>query len=107
MVSEDLKEQYWSLIRRTRKSGRVAQSVIDRVEKSWEAFEPEVVEEALRIHTMRYPEYKENYTIGIMRNLQKQKAAGQPVKQKEKNKFFNFEQHGYDIKELERRLIKR
>lgn len=107
MVSGDIKEQYWSLIRRTRKSGRVAQSVIDRVEKSWEAFEPEVVEEALRIHTMRYPGYKENYTIGIMRNLQKQKAAGQLVKQKEKNKFFNFEQHGYDIKELERRLIKR
>ncbi len=107
MVSRELKERYWSLIRRTRKSGRVAQSVIDRVEKSWEAFDPEVVEEALRIHTMRYPEYKENYTIGIMRNLQKQKAAGQPVKQKEKNKFFNFEQHGYDIKELERRLIKR
>ena len=107
MVSRELKERYWSLIRRTRKSGRVAQSVIDRVEKSWEAFDPEVVEEALRIHTMRYPEYEENYTIGIMRNLQKQKAAGQPVKQKEKNKFFNFEQHGYDIKELERRLIKR
>ena len=107
MVSEDLKEQYWSLIRKTRKSGRVARSVIDRVEKSWEAFEPEVVEEALRIHTTRYPGYKENYTIGIMRNLQKQKAAGHPIKQKEKNKFFNFERHGYDIKELERRLIKR
>lgn len=107
MVSRELKERYWSFIRKTRKSGRVAKSVVERVEKSWEAFDPDVVEEALRIHTMRYPEYKENYTIGIMRNLQKQKAAGHPVKQKEKNKFFNFDQHGYDIKELERKLIKR
>lgn len=107
MVSRDLKEKYWFCIRKTRKSGRVAQSVIDRVEKSWEAFELEVVEEALRIHTARYPDYKENYTIGIMRNLQKQKAAGQPVRQEQKNKFFNFKQRDYDFKELERQLINR
>ncbi len=107
MVSGDLKEKYWSLIRKTRKSGRVAQSVIERVEKSWEAFEPEVVEEALRIHTMRYPGHRENYTIGIMRNLQKQKAEGQPVRWEQKNKFFNFKQRDYDFKELERKLINR
>lgn len=105
MVSKDLKEQYWSYIRRTRKSGRIAQSVIDRVEKSWEIFDSDVVEEALRIHIMRYPEYKENYTIGIMRNLQKK--AGQSIRPKPQNTFFNFPKHNYDIKKLEQLLINR
>ena len=104
-VNEELKENYWRVLRRTRKSGRIASSVIERVEKSWEAFDPYVVEEALRIHVARYPDRGENYTLGIMRNLQRQKKEGKPVNPAPNNKFVNFKQRDYDFKELERQLI--
>lgn len=78
-INEELRKSYWKTVSRTRQSGRISQSVIDRVEASWERFAPDVVEEALRIHRDRYSGYKENYTIGIMRNLQREKDAGKPV----------------------------
>ena len=104
-VNEELKENYWRVVRRTIASGRIAPSVIERVEKSWEAFDPDVVEEALRIHVARYPDRGENYTLGIMRNLQRQKKEGKPVNPAPNNKFVNFKQRDYDFKELERQLI--
>jgi hypothetical protein len=103
MVSETVKRNYWEAIRRTRKSGRIAQSVIDRVEESWNKFDDDVIEEALNIHLRRYGDYKENYTLGIMRNLQKRKASGAPVRKK--NSFNDFEQRKYDYDELERMIL--
>lgn len=78
-IDDELRRSYWRTVSRTRQSGRISQSVIDRVEASWERFAPEVIEEALKIHRDRYAGYKENYTIGIMRNLQRDKDAGKQI----------------------------
>ena len=101
---KQLKEEYWNVLRWTRSSGRIAQSVKDRVEKEWERYDEDVVMEALRIHMTRYPGYKETYTVGIMRNIQKRKDAGGRVKQE--NKFNQFEQHDYNFDEIQKALEK-
>lgn len=100
---EQLKEEYWKVLSRTRNSGRIAQSVKDRVEKNWERYDEDVIMEALRIHMSRYPGYKETYTVGIMRNIQKRKDAGGRVKQE--NKFNQFKQNEYDFDQLEKEIL--
>ena len=75
-MDNELKDNYWKVVSRTRTSGRISPSVKERVEASWQRFDEDVISEALRIHISRYPTYKENYTVGIMRNLQRQKDAG-------------------------------
>lgn len=104
MLSEELKHNYWAKITRTRKSGRISPSVIEKTEEVWKKFDEDVVAEALRIHTSHYPDYKENYTLGIMRNLQKQKASGRIVKKKPGFNDFSM-QREYDFDELERMLL--
>lgn len=76
MVTEDLKREYWTMIRRTRQSGRISPALIKRTEEQWKEFDEDVVEEALRIHIVRYQGEAEQYTLGIMRNLQKHKDGG-------------------------------
>lgn len=100
---EELKEKYWRTVSQTRKSGRIAGSVKERIEQEWKRFDEEVVLEALRIHISRYKDYKENYTIGIMRNLQKQKNITGRVGNS--NKFNNMMKQNYDIESLERELL--
>lgn len=100
---EELKENYWKIVCRTRKSGRISQSVKDKEEEYWKQFPEDVVQEALQIHIDRYPSYKECYTRGIMRNLAKAKEEGKPVSRK--NNFLDFEQRNYDFDELEKQLI--
>ena len=102
---DELKENYWKTVARTRTSGRISQSVKQRVEESWNKYDEDVVREALRIHIDRYPNYKENYTIGIMRNLQRQKAAGKPVTKGKPNTFNQGETRDYDFEELEKALL--
>lgn len=104
MVSEELRKRYWTVIKETRQSGRISPSVISRVEESWNKYDDDVVAEALNIHILRYRGYRESYTVGIMRNLQKQKAEGRAVK-KPKNSFHNFNQRSYDYDELEKMLL--
>ncbi len=98
-----LKEEYWKILRYTRKSGRIAPSVKERAEAGWERFDEDVVMEALQIHMSRYPGYKESYTVGIMRNLQKRKDAGGRVKTE--NKFNQFQQNEYDFEQLEKEIL--
>ena len=105
MIPEDVKKNYWAIVKRTRQSGRISQSVIDRVEESWNKFDDDVVTEALNIHISHYQSYKENYTVGIMRNMQKQKAEGKPINKLKANAFNNFQQNDYDFDEIERRLL--
>lgn len=102
MVSEEVRKRYWAVIRRTRQSGRVSPSVVTKVEEGWEKFDEDVVEEALKIHISRYPAYREQYTAGIMRNLQKQKQVGQPVK---KEPFRGIMRQDYDFEKIERELL--
>ena len=98
-----VKKEYWKRVSRTRKSGRIAQSVKDRVEGIWGRYDYDVVMEALRIHMSRYPDYNEQYTVGIMRNLQKRKDAGGRIKQE--NRFNQFEQNTYDFDQLEKEIL--
>lgn len=102
-ISEELKENYWKIIRRTRSSGRIAQSVIDKTEEKWQKYDESVIRQALELHISRYPSYKENYTLGIMRNLQRDKDSNREVR---KNRFQQFEQRkDIDFAELERKLL--
>ena len=104
MIEEHLKENYWRLIARTRKSGRISPSVVRKVEEGWKAFDEDVVKEALSVHVQKYQNYKENYTLGIMRNMQKQKAlTGKVKKQDIYNNF--MKRDDYDMDSLERELL--
>ena len=98
-----VKEEYWKIVSRTRTSGRIAQSVKDRIEERWKKFDDEVVVEALQIHMSRYKGYKESYTIGIMRNLQKRKDSGGQIKTG--NAFTQFKQNEYDFDQLEKEIL--
>lgn len=100
---EELKESYWKILCRTRKSGRISQSVKDKEEEYWRQFPDDVVKEALRIHIDRYPSYKECYTRGIMRNLAKAQEQGKihPCG----NSFCQFPQRDYNFEDLEKQLV--
>lgn len=69
----DLIRKYWDMIRFTRKSGKVAVSVIAKEMDYWERFSPDIVEQALTIHTQRHQTKPEEYTRGIMRRLHKER----------------------------------
>ncbi|MBD5468906.1 MAG: hypothetical protein HDR21_12230 [Lachnospiraceae bacterium] len=106
-INEELRKSYWKVVSRTRQSGRISQSVVDRVEASWERFTPDVVEEALRIHRDRYAGYKETYTIGIMRNLQRDKDAGRPIRKQSAPSVWSGEnlKRDYDYAALEEEIL--
>lgn len=97
---DTLVESYWRVVCRTRKSGRISQSVKDKMQEKWKKFDEDVVKEALQIHMNRYKEYSESYTIGIMRNLQKNKIAGV----KKKDNWNTGHKQQYDFEALEREL---
>lgn len=69
---------YWDTVRWTRKTGRIAPSVVDREMEYWEAFPVPIVIEALTIHTERYPYKQEDYTRGIVRRLTKERESPVP-----------------------------
>lgn len=102
---DELKENYWRTVSGTRMSGRIAQGVKKKTEKSWERFDGDVIREVLRIHIDRYPNYKETYTIGIMRNLQRRKDAGSPATQKKPNSFNDGMKNDYDMDEIEKQIL--
>lgn len=62
-------EQYWDTLRFTRKTGQIADGIKEREYEYWERFDPALVIEALTIHIRKYPNIRENYTRGILRNL--------------------------------------
>lgn len=105
-MDKELKDNYWKIVSRTRTSGRISPSVKERVEASWQRFDEDVISQALRIHIDRYPTYKENYTVGIMRNLQRQKDSGHDITSAKKNGFNQGKQRNdYDFEALEKGLL--
>lgn len=100
---KELKMQYWRVVSGTRKSGRIAESVKMRIEKKWDSYDDDVILEALQIHIDRYKAYKETYTIGIMRNLQKKKDMTGKIKNE--NQFNQFMHTDYDFEALEREIL--
>ena len=63
-------DEYFSILRWTRKGGKIADSVILKIYIEWEKFKPEVVIHALRtyIKNPAYHDKQEAYCYGIMRN---------------------------------------
>ncbi len=102
---EELKEKYWRILSRTRKSGRISPNVKQKAEQGWARFDGDVIKEALEIHISSYPHYKENYTIGIMRNLQRQKEAGRTAVHKKAGSFNSGMKHDYDMDAIERQIL--
>ncbi|MYL56170.1 replisome organizer [Virgibacillus halodenitrificans] len=70
----ELNKRYWNVIRETRKTGKVAKSVIYNNMKKWRKYDPLVVEYALKAHVELHAGKKEEYTIGIMRNTSADEA---------------------------------
>ena len=103
MIEERLKENYWKVIARTRKSGRISPNVIRKEEEAWKQYDEDVVKEALAVHIQKYQGYKENYTRGIMRNMQRRKAETGRVKKE--SQYNSFMQRDYDFDELEKELL--
>ena len=80
-----LNKEYWDVIRETRKTGRIAESVIYNNMNKWTKYELPVVEYALKNHIDNHKGKREEYTIGIMRNTSKEEAENRlnnPVKKK-------------------------
>lgn len=63
-------DEYLDILRWTRKSGKIADSVIFKIYTEWEKFKPDTVIHSLQIYTNnpRYHDKKEQYCYGIMRN---------------------------------------
>ncbi|APC48273.1 hypothetical protein BME96_08870 [Virgibacillus halodenitrificans] len=70
----ELNKRYWDVIRETRKTGKIAKSVIYNNMKKWRKYDRLVVEYALRAHVELHAGKKEEYTIGIMRNTSADEA---------------------------------
>lgn len=70
-VQQKVIVEYWEAIRFTRKTGRISDGIKRREMEYWNRFEPNVVIQALQIHMEKYPTFREEYTRGIMRNLQR------------------------------------
>lgn len=70
----ELSKKYWDVIRETRKTGKVATSVIYNNMEKWKKYDPVVVEYALKAHVDSHAGKKEEYTVGIMRNTSPEEA---------------------------------
>lgn len=69
-----LNKDYWDVIRETRTTGKVSESVIYKTMKKWARFDPAVIQYALKAHIEAHAGKREEYTIGIMRNTSKEEA---------------------------------
>lgn len=72
----DMIRDYWDVVRFTRKSGRIAGTVIAREMDYWERLPKDIVIAALKIHVRKYQGKDEKYTEGIMRRLEKERERG-------------------------------
>jgi hypothetical protein len=72
-------KEYWDTVRRTRQTGKIAESVIRRWMDRWSQYQVELVIEAMTIHCRKYKDRQENYTDGIVRGLVKEQKRGNEV----------------------------
>ena len=100
-------KKYWDTIRWTRRGGKVSDNIINTELDYWSQFDRDVVIKALEIHIKNYPNIKEHYTRGIIRNMAVEKETGKNVSisvpnKPKRDKFINYEQRTWDFEELER-----
>ncbi|ABB13994.1 replication protein [Carboxydothermus hydrogenoformans] len=73
---------YWETIRFTRKTAKIAPTVVAKEMDYWERFPVEIVMEALDIHLRKYQSKQEDYTAGIMRRLLKERELKGKLEEK-------------------------
>ncbi|MSU01886.1 Lin1244/Lin1753 domain-containing protein [Tissierella pigra] len=63
-------DEYFDILRWTRKNGKIADSVIVKIYTEWEKFKPDTVIYGLNVYinNPKYHDKRENYCYGIMRN---------------------------------------
>lgn len=69
-------DDYWEIIRFTRKSAKLAESVKITEMEYWSRYPPDIVIQALNIHRQRYQTKDERYTRGIIRRLHREIERG-------------------------------
>jgi len=79
-------KKYFETLKKTRRSGKIADSVLIKEMKYWERFPQEVVVEGLTIHIKKYPQKREAYTRGIIRQLNRENKSSGRTKRGEYNK---------------------
>lgn len=98
---QSLISPYWDVIKKTRKTNKVSDSIILKTMKQWEKFDSRVIQYALKKHIEAYDdgERNEKYTLGIMRNTSpdqaddflNKKTPSTPEKQTVALKEFDFD----------------
>lgn len=69
IAGQKIIKKYFDTVAHTRKTGKIARSVIIKEMAYWKRFDPVIVILALSIHLSRHAGKKEAYTRGIMRGL--------------------------------------
>jgi hypothetical protein len=87
---------YWIMIRRTRKTGKLADNIIRVYMDKWAVYPADIVIQGMKTHLERYPGKREEYTHGIIRNIareEKQRGANgannQPANETRASQYFN------------------
>lgn len=75
-----LNKQYWGRVKETRRNGKISESVIFNTMNKWKKYDVKIVECALKVHIGNNLNHREEYTLGIMRNMKPEE-----VEQKLKN----------------------
>ena len=95
---KEIIEKYWECLSFTRKTGKISEGVKLTELRYWSKYETGIVIKALEIHMEKYPNIKEHYTRGIIRNLSTGAAAAPAPNTptaKRKNRFENFQSRKY------------
>ncbi|OJH15994.1 hypothetical protein BLX88_25885 [Bacillus obstructivus] len=72
----NLIDQYWTIIKKTRKTNKISYSIILKTMKQWNKYQHIVIQYSLKKHIESYDdgEHNEKYTLGIMRNTTPEQA---------------------------------
>ena len=65
---EELNEEYWDVVKKTRATEKIQPSVIYKTMIKWTKQDNRIVEHALKTHIKKCKGKDEKYTLGIMRN---------------------------------------
>ncbi|MDO5097086.1 MAG: hypothetical protein Q4D65_11010 [Peptostreptococcaceae bacterium] len=68
----ELIEKYFEMLRWTRKSGKLSESIRKKQLEYFLKYDKNIVLRALKIHIEKYPTMREEYTRGIIRNLERE-----------------------------------
>ena len=105
--AEQLKviDSFFDVLKYTRRGGRIADGVELKIYSEWEKYETQKVIYGLSVYidNPALHDKKENYALGIIRNLTSAEISGKEEKRGvsgKSNKFINYEQRNWDFDTL-------